>query len=430
MMRNTAQRWVSLLLAGLLIFGSVASFAQDDDAEDKKNTVMSERAYKRLSQAHEAMGAEDYAGAITKLQAMEEMKLSDYERALVLQTYGFIYAQQERYTEALDYFERCIALDALPLKAQQGMLYSLAGLYANEQQWLKAVETIERWLVAEPDPPADAYILIASSYAELKRYRDALPWIEKAIASTNEPKESWYQLMVAIYFELNEYRNAARAARIMVSLWPEKKNYWEMLQGAYQEIGDDFAAMSALELGYNQGVLTDEANIVNLARMKMYLEVPYASAELLSKEMEAGRVQRNKKNLELLLASWEAAREFESAVKIIDELAANSGDGKLYVRKAQAFSERNRWEDVVVASDQALGRGGLSTKDEGTTLLLKGVALLELDQHKPAQAAFERAVKVGGRSAEQARSWIQYLKDQAGTLSAGAPAAAGDSTGN
>ena len=54
-----------------------------------------------------------------KLQQMEEgMRLSDYERALVLQTYGFIYAQQEQYTQALDYFERCIALDALPLKAQ------------------------------------------------------------------------------------------------------------------------------------------------------------------------------------------------------------------------------------------------------------------------------------------------------------------------
>ncbi|MFK7885898.1 MAG: tetratricopeptide repeat protein [Gammaproteobacteria bacterium] len=412
---NRLVGWFSALVMAL----SAGSAIAQDEEEETKNTVMSERAYKRLSQAHEAMGEENYADAIAKLQVMEGMKLSDYERALVLQTYGFIYAQQERYSEALRYFEDCIALDALPLKAQQGMLYSLAGLYANQEQWLKAVETIERWLVAEPDPPPDAYILIASSYAELNRYRDALPWIEKAIAATNEPKESWYQLLVAIYFELKEFRNAAGAARTMVALWPEKKSYWEMLQGAYQEVGDDFAAMSALELGYTQGVLSDENNIVNLARMKMYLEVPYDAAELMNKELGAGRVERSKKNLELLLAGWEAAREFEKAITIIDELASSAPTGKLYARKAQLFSERNRWDDVVSAADQALGRGGLTGKEEGTVLLLKGVALLELDRNNDAESTFVKASALGGRAAEQARSWIQYLKDQAGTLSAG-----------
>ena len=73
----------------------------------------------------------------------------------------------------------------------------------------------------------------------------------RAIAAADEPKESWYQLLVAIYFELNEYQNAAKAARTMVSIWPEKKSYWEMLQGAYQELGDDFGAMSALQMGWH-----------------------------------------------------------------------------------------------------------------------------------------------------------------------------------
>jgi tetratricopeptide (TPR) repeat protein len=421
-MVSRAHRWAGLIVVLMAAVLAVPATAQDDK-EDKKNTVMSERAYKRLTQAHDAMGEEKYADALAKLKQMEEgMRLSDYERALVLQTYGFIYAQQERYSEALQYFERCIALDALPLKAQQGMLYSLAGLYANEKQWLKAVDTIERWLVAEPDPPPDAYILIASSYAELKRYRDALPWIEKAIGATNEPKESWYQLLVAIHFELKDFNSAAKAARTMVSLWPDKKTYWEMLQGAYQELADDFGAMSALQLGYSRGVLTDSSNIVNLARMKMYLEVPFDAAELLEKEMAAGRVDRTKKNLELLLASWEAAREFEKAMLVIDELAAGAPDGKLYLRKAQLLSERNRWDDVIAASDQAVGRGGLTQKEQGTALLLKGMALLEQDKNSQAEATFAQATKLGGKTAEQARSWIQYLKDQAGTLSAGSSA--------
>ena len=58
-------------------------------------------------------------------------------------------------------------------------------------------------------------------------------------------------------------------------------------------------------------------------------------------------------------------------------------------------------------------------KDEGTTLLLKGVALMEMDDFNEAQLMFDRAIKVGGKAATQARSWIQYLQDRAGTLSAG-----------
>lgn len=414
------RRFAVIATFAVSLAAPMVSAQEDQEKEDDKNTVMSERAYKILSQAHDALGANNYAEAIAKLQQMEtKLRLSEYERALVLQTYGFVYAQQSKYDEALRYFEQCVALDALPLKAQQGMLYSLAGLYANNQQWLKAVETIEKWLIAEPDPPPEAYILIASSYAELKRYRDALPWIEKAIAATNEPKESWYQLMIAMYFELKEFRNAARTGRTMVAIWPDKKQNWEMLQGAYQELADDFNAMSTLELGYRRGVLVEESNIVNLARMKMFLEVPYDAAEILAKEMQAGRVERTTKNLELLLAGWEAAREFEKAVVIIDELAAAAPTGKLYARKAQLYQERNRWEDVVSSADQALERGGLTNKDEGTVLLLKGVALMELDRNQAAQDTFNRVTRLGGRAAEQAVSWINYLKDQAGTLSAG-----------
>ncbi|MEM6639287.1 MAG: tetratricopeptide repeat protein [Pseudomonadota bacterium] len=409
---------LAALLALTMAFASPLAAAQDEDKEKEKNTVMSERAYKRLSQAHEALGENRFADTIELLRQMEEkLRLSDYEKALVLQTYGFVYAQQEKYDQALEYFERCVALDALPLKAQQGMLYSLAGLYANNQQWLKAVETIEKWLVAEPDPPPEAYILIASSYAELKRYRDSLPWIEKAIAATDDPKESWYQLMIAMYFELKEFSNAARTARTMISIWPDKKTNWEMLQGAYQELGDDHAAMSALELGYRRGVLADEPNIVNLARMKMYLDVPVEAGEIMSREMQAGRVQRTTKHLELLLAAWEQAREFEKAVVIIDELASAAPTGKLYARKAQLYSERNRWDDVVSSADQALDRGGLTNKEEGTVLLLKGVALMEMDRNNEAEATFTRVSRLGGRAAKQASSWIQYLKDQASTYS-------------
>lgn len=415
MQTQVTKKTLSVLAALLACLAVAPVTLGQEEEEEKKSTLMSERAFKRLSQAHEALGDQRYGDAIAKLQSMENgMKLSDYERALVLQTYGFVYAQQENYPRAIEYFEQSLATDALPRTAAQGMLYSLAGLYASQQQWQKSIDTMERWLPNEPDPPPDAFILIASAYAEMNRYREALPWVDKAIAKAPKPKENWYQLKAAIQFELKQFRGAAKTCRTMVGLWPEKKTYWEMLAGAYQENGDDFDAMAALELAYRQGILVEERQIKNLVRMKMYLEVPYQAAELMEKELASGRVERSQKNLELLLAAWEAAREFDKAIGVIDQIAPMTGDGKYYWRKAQLFAERNQWDQVVSSAEDALARGGL--KDTGKVHLLVGMAEIEQDKLNAAEAAFKRAQTQGGKTAEQAGAWLEFIKDRRASM--------------
>ncbi len=106
-------------------------------------------------------------------------------------------------------FEACLALDALPSAAQQGMLYSLASLYMAQEQFQKTIDTLKRWLVNEKDPKPDAFIMMASSYASMNDYRNALPWAKRAVDASPEPKENWYQLLVAIHFELQQYGDAA-----------------------------------------------------------------------------------------------------------------------------------------------------------------------------------------------------------------------------
>lgn len=399
---------VTLLLLGLSLAAGPA-FAQDDD-EQKKQQTIGERAYKRLEQAHAALGEKNYADVEQKLKQMEQMPLNDYERALVYQTYGFLYAEQGNYDRAIDYFERTLALEALPPPAQQGMLYSLAGLYSAEGKFRKTIDTMKRWLPGEADPSADAFIMLAAAHAELEEYRQALPWVEKAIAKGDKPKENWYQLLVAIQFELKDYKAAAEALRRVVAYWPDKLQYWEMLTGAYQQLGDDVQAMATTRLAYRRGLLETEDKILNLARMLLFVEDPYQAAKILEKEMGAGRVSGTQKNLELLLSAWTSAREFDKAIGVIDRLAPMTGDGEYYLQKAQLYAERTEWAEVIPAAEQAIARGGL--KKPGVPWLLKGMAEAELGRYKDALDSLTEARKHDDTTRRQADGWIQFINDR------------------
>ncbi|MBT8136337.1 MAG: hypothetical protein KJO54_04895 [Gammaproteobacteria bacterium] len=401
---------VAIALGAALMLIANPAPARDTAGNPGSQQTIGERAYKRLEQAHTALGEKKYSEALARLQQMEELDLNDYERALVYQTYGFLGVEQGQYGSAIEYFERCLSLEALPDTAQQGMLYSLAGLYSAEGRQQMTIDTLMRWLPNEPAPSPDAYIMLAAAHAELGQYPAALPWVEKAVAGARQPKESWFQLLVAVYFETRDYSGAATALRQMIALWPDKPGYWENLSGAYQQLGSDVEAVATMKLAWRRDLLKTESKLLNLARMMMYVEDPYQAGSLLDAEMQRGRVARNRQNLELLLRAWTGAKEFDNAISVIDQLAPMTGDGEYYLRKAQLYAERANWELVVPAAEQAIARGGL--RKAGAPWILKGMAEAELGRFKDAIDSLTEAKKYGDNFRRQAEGWLQFVNDR------------------
>ncbi len=378
---------------------------------DPVQALMSERTFKRLASIHESLGARKYQEVVDKLKVLEKARLSNYEDALIVQTYGFVYAQQGDYPRGIQYFEQAIALDALPNAAQQGMLFSLASLLTGEQQFQKSIDTLIEWFAYELDPNALSYILMATNYVEMERYREALPYVRTAIATnTGKPNQSWYQLEAAIHFELRDYAAAAATMRAMLTHWPDNLQFWETLAGAYQEQKKDWDALATLTLAYQKGLITDEKKLLNLARLNIFLEDPYTAGRLLEKEMQAGHVARTQKNLELLLTAWKGSREFEAAIAVIDQIAPMTRDGEYDLEKAQLYSERNMWEETISAALRAIDRGGL--KRPGTAHVVLGQAYTEIQQYRKALDAFALAQRYDNNSRKIARGWIDYVRDR------------------
>ena len=172
----------------LLLLAPILCCAQEELNDDRKilkrpevNAAMSEPVYRKLSTIHDQMGEDQLDEALNRLRKLENQRLSKYEKALVQQTTGFIHAQQGNEAQAIRSFEQSLATKSLPAQAHQGMLYSLAGLYMAEGQYLKSIETAREWLRYEESPSPDSYMLIGSAFTELDRFDDALPYVLKAI---------------------------------------------------------------------------------------------------------------------------------------------------------------------------------------------------------------------------------------------------------
>ena len=86
-------------LAMTMLISSLCAIAQEELQDDRKieerrdsNQTMSEHTYRRLSAVHELLGEDKLIEALDGLARLEKGRLNNYEKALVHQTYGFVYA--------------------------------------------------------------------------------------------------------------------------------------------------------------------------------------------------------------------------------------------------------------------------------------------------------------------------------------------------
>lgn len=383
------------------------------DERQEPSASMSESFYRRLSRAHELLDEDNLGEALELMDRIRTDRLSDYESAQFYQTYGFIYSQMEREEEAFEAFGKCLELDALPTVVQQGIIYSMAGYYASQERFEESNETLMRWFRFQAEPIPDAYILIGANFAQRERMREALPYVVRANQLSEEPNESWRNLQLAIHVELGQFSQAIGLLKENIGIWPDNLRYYVVLSSLYMQTENDESALAALTIPWFREMLMEEADILNLARLNLFLENPARAGMILDEAMQRGHVEENADNLRILLNAWTMAREMERAVDVIDKLAELSGDGEYYHRKAMLLNESGNWEGVVESCRLALEKGGLERP--GDVWVLQGVALAELRRFDDAITAFESAKRNGDDNVRRnANAWIGYVRDRTG----------------
>ncbi len=406
MMHISGNRIVAMAsLAALLLLPGARPRAE----EPKISYVVGKWAYSRLSKAHALIGKSKYSAALKLMDSMQrKMRLNPHERALMWQTYGYIYSSKENFSKAIQSFEKCLALNALPKGAALDTQYNLGQLYMANRQFKQAVRTLIDWIGKVDKPSPDAKFLLSMALTQTKEWNKALDFARQAVASVKNPRETWLQLLLSIHFELKQNKQVANVLKRLIRRFP-KKIYWMQLSAVYSEMKDNKRALAVLEICDGMGYLTTHGQKMNLFSLLMNAGAPLRAAQVLDKGLKDGIVRRNEQTLTMLGDAWLRAREYDRSIPPLVAAAKLSAKGNLWTRVAQIYMEKQAWTKAGNALKSAIAKGKLT--NPGNTHLLLGITYFRTGTFKKAREAFNKASEYKG-SKKAAATWIKALSER------------------
>lgn len=411
-MRIVLRNFIYALIAIPLLVALSVSTVQAQKAqkeEDKKPApTVDEKTGKRLNEAIELINKDQYDAARAALAELKLDTLSPYERSRVEQIFATIDQAQEKYDGARTHFQAAIAAGGLNEQELKDIQYVICQLYIIEEKWKDGIACLEKWFTVVTKPNSAAYYMLAVSYYQIEDYKRALAPAIKAVELAEKPQEGWLQLVVALYMQLDQYADAIPVLERLVAMSPEKKNYWLQLSSIYGEKEDYASAMTMMEIPYNGGLLTEDAEYRRLADLLMMEGIPYRAAQVLLKGLEIKKVKEDQKLLEKLANCWIAAREFDKAVTPLQKAAQMAGNGDLFVRLGEVNTQRENWEEAAQAFRNAIDKGGL--RDAGNAHLMLGISLYNQKKNKEALEWFRRASN-SAKHKKTANGFIQLINN-------------------
>ena len=413
----------SVVLDRAGIITAVSDVAAQDSSgkkkqETRKTPALRNNIYEKLAEAQTFAENKDYVSAEAVLNEMldatsKKRKLNAYELANVYNTYAFLRYAVEDYKGALNYYRKVIdQRPQIPVALEVGTLFTIAQLYFLQENWLKGIDTLNKWMSVTETPSTNAYVLLANGYFQLKDYDKSLANIQIAIdreeAAGKLPKEQWYNLARFIHFDRDNFREALNILETLIMYYP-KKQYWVQASHLYGEEKDEARQLALLEATYEQNLLDRSQDIVLISQLYLQAEVPYPAARAMEKGLADDVVEKESKNYELAGVAWRQAQEVTKSLPMLEAAASKSEKGELYARLGNVYLDVDKNKEAVEALNRGLDRGGVKRPDQARLAL--GMAHFNLGDFNAARRAFREARK-DKRARSYADQWLKYISSE------------------
>ena len=379
------------------------------------NQFVSDHMYKVLMRLEGYIDEEKYDQALSKLSVTINGRkaLTAYEKALLDQISGVIYSHQSDYAKAEKHFNLSIQSGELPDNLAQQVHYNLVQIYLLQEQYERAIYIIKNELLSlmqEVSP--HLHFMLANAYLGLNDLPQALVWSEKSLEKASEQTpENYYALAINLYLNLQQYRKAAPLLQHVLQYSPDKSIYWRQLAAVHIELGNEAQALATAELGYVQGALREERDLLKLAKLYINLGLPYKASQLLESGLQQEIIKADAKAYELLAAAWNNAREYQRAIEPLTKAAELSKQGDLSLRLSQVYMAKEEWKQALVAIEHSLAKGGGAKKHK--VRLNQAIIYTQLGQHETAEEIFMECLNFKDIR-QQAIEWLKFLGREVG----------------
>ncbi len=409
------------IMYGLPLVGSIAGdfgkahAAEQKTPSSKKVPAMRNRVYTQLARAQQLADSGDKIEGFSVLDDVKDRieQLNSYERAMLWNFYGFMYYANDDVDNAVDSFKQVIKQEAIPESLYQSTVYSLAQLSMQQQDYTQALSFLKSWQKSNTKPlQANQHIVFAQVYYQDKKFDQAVKHIEQAISlakvENQLPKENWLILQRAAYYELKQPEKVTQVMEVLVKLY-QKPQYWLQLAGMYGEIGQEKKQLGAMETAWQAGYISKSSDIIMLAQLYLFNQLPYKAAKLLDDAIAQGIVVANEKRIQLMAQAYVMAKEDDKAIPVLKKGSEIADNGQFDEQLAQAYLNTEDWQLAIESANKAIKRGNIES--EGNMHLALGMGYFNLQQFKRSLTAFEKAKEFNAVS-KTAKQWIVYVSKE------------------
>lgn len=386
-----------------------AGLAAQEEKKKRKTYLPSPTTGKKAGKAFELYSADDIDGALAILLEIDTSK--KYDRAYIDRFIAVMYATKgDHEKDAIKYLSQAVEPDILNEKDHAESLKLLGDLQMATKDYKGAIESYYAWMDFTGDSDANVWLKVANAQYTLKALDKVIEPADKAIAAFGDkPDRNPYILKVTSFYERKMFKEAIEVLEVAVQVFPEEKAFWVQLGQFYTLVEDYNKALSTLSLAYKQGFVVRESEIKVLASLFAQSDVPYKSATLLEKHIEAGDIKRDDKNLSAMANAWHAALHIGKAAGYYDELAKMTNKAEHYRRSGSLYKQDEQFKKAIVNLNKALDLG---IKNQGRIHIAIAESHFYLEQFKQAYAAIKKAEK-DPKTRKMARAWVSHIKDTA-----------------
>jgi len=392
-------------------------------SKERRVPAISEHLYRQLQKAQKFLDENETDKASLLLEnALASRRLNNYERAVIWQMKSSIAYNNNDVPATIAAYETILSFrDSIPVQQEIASLYSLAQLYFAEEDFQAARKTTEKWqAMPKPEPSAAEYQFQAQLYYTLNHYATALTHIDALLtkAALNDAlkiQESWYQLKLSSHWEMGDLTEVKNSLEYMVQRWPSTR-YWTQLAATHRELGNIETTYSVTEAAYRQGWLNDdEAQLLQVARIRMARETPIRCAWVLEQAFVNARVAKTPENMRMLGQCYLQAGEYEKALSPMATAASLDPDSAALRRLGQLYLQLDKLELAGSAFQQAAQLlDPFETKQKQkifTLLMLQAQVQIELEQFAKAQDILGEAKATAAKKAQftALKRWQRYL---------------------
>lgn len=396
-------------------------------AQEKQPHSLGEKTSEAFAKLRPLMEEKNWNAILSTLSSIPNVAPDSYDRALILDTTAKIYMNMDQLDKAIQpleealklsdkhgFFEQAQTLQTVSLLAR--LIYNEAvGIKDRAAQQVainKAAGYLKRFLDSTKNPPADditfyAQLLYAQATADPNRInqemlRQAREVIEKGMLSTIHPKESFYQLLVALLLQENNYARSAELLELVVSKFPEKKDYWPQLMAAYLQLANDkdpvktrqfyVRAINTIERAQAAGIMTDPKSNYNLVSIYIAAEQYSRATDILYAGLKKGTIESNANNWRILGSYFQQANKDLQALEALNEASKLfPKEGMLDLQIGEIYRGMEKTKEARDHYRLAIKKGNLEKPHIAYQLL--AFAAMELDDWDEAHQAVQEAAK-------------------------------------